>query len=979
MHYTWSSGSKVLFVSDYPSYVDFRNGYVWSDRTSHTILHEDLGLTFEECTFTSLCKPEQAGFEFSKKNSDHIESRRKWGIELMMLVDQIKPDLIACNSTYAFDLLAQSVHAGGIGKRIGLIYDVKFGSRTSKLIATTNPEFAAYRSSSKEEFIASCQSGIAAVKPKRKTEFTWVNDPELLVHMVDNIINLSDEGKLPVHNMVAIDIEAAAVYDNEDDEGGTSSAYKPENNIATTQIAWDLGKAISIPLIYEGSAFNNERNIKVYVEQMKRILDKVRVCGHNYRYDESYFRTKLGIKTENFWFDTMLAHKFLFTHLPKSLDFVTSRWLMWPSHKRIISAELAAMPKEIRSYGLLSQPVIFEYGCLDADATLQAADIIIKKLQERTYEEFDVEIIYDNAYTAFRERIMFPWQALTDMEIEGAVVDVDQLPIVAASLKADMDAAIDIIHTSKSYQKWIDNNTTPNPKRFKHKTKSFWNILCRTCSKESPHAWHDPKKRKAATPPDCPECTSSDVMWKRRMKPTGEKIEVLDQPVNIVADLNLGSPPQMQKFFYSTEYLNIPQHEKHGTSTDKDAREYMKEYAAKHGLAEHESIVDALGDYNAVAKLYTAYATKLGNFIWVHNEEEQVSDAVTAPYELPLPINTLHAHMLQDGTHSGRLASRDPSLHTIPSRGVRGSLIKKMFVSRFGAEGLIGQADLSQAEVRAFCIETLDPSLQDAFVRGVDPYIGVAAKVQGILELAVSPEQRQDIKSVVLGLLFGRGAGAIADQTGKTYQEAQQLIDDVFAGAPLVQKWVGNMHDSVHKLGLVVTRFGRVRDLKDYIWSNDSGKVNHAENISQNHPIQGLVGDLVIDSVARMSYRMRAEKLRSVLFNTVHDSTILDIYLPELFQVLTIANEELFTKLPEYFPFVNVPFALDFDLGPSWGESVNISFEGNSFTANGNPQTADKVRKALSRFYVMQMTKTPEFNEEKGKVKLDWNLTSIPA
>jgi DNA polymerase I-like protein with 3'-5' exonuclease and polymerase domains len=745
------------------------------------------------------------------------------------------------------------------------------------------------------------------------------------------------------------------------------------------QVAWDLGKAMSIPLIYNGSVFNNSRNVKVYVEQMKRLLDNVKVCGHNYRYDESYIRVKLGLETKHFCFDTMLAHKFLWTHLPKSLDFLTSRWLLWPSHKRIIQAELDAMPKDIRSYGLLSQPVIFEYGCLDVDATLQVADILIKKLTERTYEEFSVDIIYDNAYIAYMERVMFPWRAFTNMEVSGALVDVDRLPVVASALKQDMDDAKSIIQSSNPYTNWLSLNTKPNPKRFKHKKKSFWNILCSTCSNESGWGWHDPTKRKPANPPDCPVCTSHSVVWKRRMKNTGEKVVVDDEPEFTTPELNLASPVQLQTFMYGHEYMSMPKHEKLGASTGKEARAYLKSYATQHNLGEHAAIIDAIGDYTSLSKLYTSYATKIGNYIWVHDNEPQTSDAVTSPYELPLPVNSLHAHMLQDGTHSGRLSSRDPSLHVIPSRGVRGSVIKEMFTSRFGDHGLILQADQSQAEVRAFCIETLDETLQDSFVRGEDPYIGVAAKVAGIRPDQVTPSQRQDTKSIVLGLLFGRGPSAIAEQTGKSFQEAVDLIQGVYAGAPKVQAWVGRAHDSVHKIGKVVTRFGRVRDLSDYIWSSDSGKVNHAENISQNHPIQGLVGDLVIDSVARMSYRMEQEGMKSVLFNTVHDSTIIDLYIPELFQIMNIAREELFTKLPEYFPFVNVPFEIDTDIGPSWGESIGIKCSGTQIITSGNPNTSDFVRKALARFFGMKMVSPPTFDPDSGKVGLTWDLSQLAA
>ena len=964
MQYTRNSGSKILFISDHPSRTDLQNGFIWSNRTARQILSDDLNVSETDCTFT--CYKQVPSQHMLDDLSDN--QIRQWQQDLIMLAAQLQPEIIATTSPEIYDLFARKKIAGGVGKRRGMIQSVDFGGeKPTKLIATANPEMALYRSASREDFIADMMSGIASTQPERNCNFIWVDDPEQLIKLTDNIIEMSRAGALPINNMVAIDTETSTKIAV---DGWPATAYHPENNLATVQVCWAPGQAMTIPFIRDDSVFNNDKNIAVARNQLKRILDEVAVCGHNYRYDECYFNVKLGLKTEKFAFDSMLAHHFLHSHLPKSLDFVVSRWLGWPSHKKIIKDELDAMPKEIRSYALLSQPVIHKYGCLDVDATLQASGILMNKLGARRYDKYvadGINVEYDNALQAFNARVMFPWRAMTDMEVGGALMDIDRLPEVANALKADMDAAFERFTEVPAYANWIQNNTEPNPKRFKAVKKSFWYSICRGCGFENKYLGEGRKPKEA---PECPGCKSADTFWKRRMEPTGEKKVVEDQPEMIHGEFKMSSTKILKEFFYDSKYLAFPISEKFGTSTDKASRAALRKYAESHNLQDHVKAIDALTDYNKASKLYTAYATKIGDYLWVREGDSPVSGAVTKPYEVPLPVNFVHTQFLQDGTHSGRLSSRSPSLHTIP----RDSDIKKLFTSRFGDDGLILQADLSQAEVRAFCIESLDESLQDAFVRGVDPYIGVAAKIAGISEDEVTKAQRQETKSVVLGLLYGRGPGAIAEQTGKTIDEARQIIKDFFASAPKVEAWVGRCHDFVHKHKVVVSRFGRVRDMRDDINSDDGGKVNHAENVAQNHPIQSLVGDLGVDSVARIFYRMQQEGLKSVLFNTVHDSTIFDVYAPELLQVMQIAWDELYEKLPSYYPFVNVPFAIDMDLGLSWGKAVGAAFEGKNLKLKGAPDTVDTIQQVLARHYKMPIVGAPEFDAESNKLGITWNL-----
>lgn len=313
-----------------------------------------------------------------------------------------------------------------------------------------------------------------------------------------------------------------------------------------------------------------------------------------------------------------------------------------------------------------------------------------------------------------------------------------------------------------------------------------------------------------------------------------------------------------------------------------------------------------------------------------------------------IEVDEDHSYVAQGMIHHN--STRDPSLHVIP----RKSAIKGLFISRFGEDGLILQADLSQAEVRGFVIETGDDDLRIAFNNGVDPYITMASKTYSVPMDKVTDDQRQDNKSIVLGLLFGRGATAIAEQTKKPVNIIKEVIANFFNSVPKIKNWIDEQHRFVEEFKCAVSRFGRIRPLIDQIESDDDGMLNHAHNISVNHPIQGMVGDLCIDSVARIEYRTERENLTSVLFNTVHDSSLADLFISEIKTLMPLMHQEMFTKLPEYFPWINVPFALDFEIGPNWQQTVKASLDGDLLSLNGDPGIISVVLTRLKRHFNVQ-------------------------
>ena len=64
-------------------------------------------------------------------------------------------------------------------------------------------------------------------------------------------------------------------------------------------------------------------------------------------------------------------------------------------------------------------------------------------------------------------------------------------------------------------------------------------------------------------------------------------------------------------------------------------------------------------------------------------------------------------------------------------------------------------------------------------------------------------------------VLYGRGAASVGEQIGKSYDEAQQIIDSFFKSFPKVKKWIDESIDNAHKLGYVEDVAGRRRRLPD--------------------------------------------------------------------------------------------------------------------------------------------------------------------
>jgi len=142
----------------------------------------------------------------------------------------------------------------------------------------------------------------------------------------------------------------------------------------------------------------------------------------------------------------------------------------------------------------------------------------------------------------------------------------------------------------------------------------------------------------------------------------------------------------------------------------------------------------------------------------------------------------------------------------------------------------------------AMCAKAGDHQMLDTVLAGKDLYAEIASKAfnypydeckefrpDGTTNKA-GKERRSQAKTILLGVLYGRGVDSIAEQIGKSKNEAQEIKDSVFKGFPAIAKFEADSIKMAEDVGYVTTVCGRKRRLPSmmlpdydvqYIDSND--------------------------------------------------------------------------------------------------------------------------------------------------------------
>ena len=262
----------------------------------------------------------------------------------------------------------------------------------------------------------------------------------------------------------------------------------------------------------------------------------------------------------------------------------------------------------------------------------------------------------------------------------------------------------------------------------------------------------------------------------------------LDNPINI------SSPTQIAILLYDVLKLKSPDKSKpRGTG---------EEILTKL----NHPVVKAILDYRNLNKLLTTYIDKLPGCI---NEKD----------------GRIHCSFKQYGAKTGRMASENPNLQNIPSHNKD---IRKMFTASPGY--VLMSSDYSQQEPKclaALCRQQGDSQMYDTFIQGKDLYSEIASKAfnkpyEECREFRPDgttnkegKERRSQAKSILLGVLYGRGTNSIAEQLKCSKEKAQNIKNSVFRGFPAIKEFEETSLEMGEDVGYVTTVCGRKRRLPD--------------------------------------------------------------------------------------------------------------------------------------------------------------------
>ena len=180
--------------------------------------------------------------------------------------------------------------------------------------------------------------------------------------------------------------------------------------------------------------------------------------------------------------------------------------------------------------------------------------------------------------------------------------------------------------------------------------------------------------------------------------------------------------------------------------------------------------------------------------------------------------------------------------------------------------------------------------------------------------------RRKSVKSLLLGILYGRGTKSIATQLGTSENEAQQLIDNFFKAFPKIKELDRLTKLGASQNGYVTTIFGSKRRLPD-IKSKDRYVKARAERQCLNAVIQGSSALVLKIAMINIYNNSRIKETNSKILLTVHDELILECpteYAKEVAEIMTSIMKDTGEKL------VGIKMKCDEEFMFRWGEPIDI-------------------------------------------------------
>lgn len=253
--------------------------------------------------------------------------------------------------------------------------------------------------------------------------------------------------------------------------------------------------------------------------------------------------------------------------------------------------------------------------------------------------------------------------------------------------------------------------------------------------------------------------------------------------------ININSPTQLAILLY--DIIGIE-------AVDKEASRGTGEEIL---LRIKHPLVKIILDYREIEKLLSTYIDKMAKIV---NPK----------------TGRIHCKFNQLGADTGRMSSSEPNMQNIPAKNKE---IRKMFTASEGY--VLLSSDYSAQEPRLTAHMSKDVKMIDAYKKDKDLYVEIASIAYN-LPYDECKEFREDgtknpdgkkrrgtAKVIVLGVCYGKGVKAIAEDLGITVEKAQEIYDKIMMEFPGLKQFMIDSENMAREKGYVDTVWGRKRRL----------------------------------------------------------------------------------------------------------------------------------------------------------------------
>jgi len=303
-------------------------------------------------------------------------------------------------------------------------------------------------------------------------------------------------------------------------------------------------------------------------------------------------------------------------------------------------------------------------------------------------------------------------------------------------------------------------------------------------------------------------------------------------------------------------------------------------------------------EYRKLEKLYSTYIENLDNYI--------------------AKDGRVHPDYYIHGTVTGRLSARNPNVLNIPRVDSGGKEIRDLYCAPKGY--ILIEADYAQIEMRVMAWYANDKTLIKSINSGIDIHRAVAAEVFNCEPEEVTKKQRQSIKSLNFGLIYGRGAKSISEELGWSMKKTQKFIQKYFKRFSGIEYFINRQKRFAKKYGYVESFFGRVRHLPN-INSPDMYLRAEAERQAVNAPIQSTASDLTLFSAIKLNNYFKKNNIDAHIINIIYDSILTECREDLVDEVIKIKKKIMETW---NFSWVKTKIDTDIKVGKFWGSLEKV-------------------------------------------------------